>query len=80
MEPDELEAGFLPLGELQQHFEGPVLAVVTKPPTLGLAMFQSEKVMGMLANTSMPDPARSAVTGKVTVFVTPCMSRVPVAV
>ena len=58
----------------------PLSAVVTKPPMLGLAIFQSENVMGRSARTSISKPMRSAVTVKVNALDTPCMVRVPCAV
>jgi hypothetical protein len=57
----------------------PVLAVVTKPPMLGLAMFQSAKVIGMSARTLTPLPVRLASTVNDTGRVTPCMVSVPAA-
>ena len=56
-----------------------MFAVVTKPPMLGLAMFHSENVIGISASTAIADPVRSAVTGKLTDFVTPCIARLPTA-
>ena len=79
-DPDDFEAGLpWPCVRCSSTSSVPEFAVVTKPPMLGLAMFHSEKVIGISANTSMPDPIRSAVTGKLTDFVTPCMSRSPTA-
>ena len=71
-DPEDVETGFPgPCVRWSRTSSVPVLAVVTKPPMLGLEMFHSEKVIGISANTSIADPVRSAVTGKVTDFVTP---------
>src|ERR1700734_3180324 len=66
-EPDDFETGLAgPCVSWSRTSRVPEFAVVTKPPMLGLAMFHSENAMGMSASTSMSDPTRSAVTGKLT--------------
>src|ERR1700677_190168 len=77
-DPEDVETGFPgPCVRWSRTSSVPVFAVVTKPPMLGLAIFHSENVIGISANTSIADPMRSAVTGKLTDSVTPCMRRFP---
>ena len=52
--PDDVDGGFpAPCVRWSSTSSVPVFAVVTKPPMLGLAMFHSEKVIGMSASTSI---------------------------
>ena len=80
LEPDEVEAWFpAPWVRWRRTSRVPVLAVVTKPPMLGFEMSHWEKGMVMSVRRSISLPTRSAETVNVTLLVTPCMSRAPVA-
>jgi hypothetical protein len=81
VEPEVDATGFpAPLVSSTSTSSVPELSVVTNPPMLGLAIFQSANTMGTSANASIPSVVRSAVNGNITFRVTPCMVRLPVAV
>ena len=80
LEPDDVDAGFPAAWVIRSRTSRvPLFAVVTKPPMLGLEMFQSANGTVMSARASISPLSRTADTVNVTVLVTPCMSRDPVA-
>jgi len=73
---DEWMGCYPRLCQMEQHLERAVVSGVTKPPTLGFAMFRLRNVMALRPDVDLgPDALRREV--KVTDLDTPCMVRVP---
>ena len=79
-EPDDFETGLPgPLREMQQDFEGAGVRRRDEAADARVGdvpLREGDRDVGQHVD---PDPMRSAVTGKLTDFVTPCMSRSPTA-